>query len=59
VRDDVLARLLSLNAERYAEELNLGLHRKGVKRAAKAPGGGKGRGWPSKTTAMADTEQIG
>jgi hypothetical protein len=28
VRDDVLARLLALNAERYAEEVRLGLHSK-------------------------------
>jgi hypothetical protein len=36
VRDDVLARLLALNAERYEEEVNLGLHSKGAKQAAKA-----------------------
>jgi hypothetical protein len=36
VRDDVLARLLALNAERYAEEVALGLHSKGAKQAAKA-----------------------
>ncbi len=59
MRDDVLARLLALNAERYEEEVTLGLHSKGLKRAAKAPGGGKGRGRPSKTTETADTEQIG
>ncbi len=51
VRDDVLARLLALNAERYAEEVALGLHSKGGKQAAKASraiggsaAGGKGRG---------------
>jgi hypothetical protein len=33
VRDDVLARLLALNAERYKEEMDQGLH-----------GGGRGRG---------------
>jgi hypothetical protein len=36
VRDDVLARLLALNAERYEEELAMGLHSKGAKQAAKA-----------------------
>jgi hypothetical protein len=33
VRDDVLARLLALNAERYEEEVLLGLHSKGAKLA--------------------------
>ncbi|MFN9660906.1 MAG: hypothetical protein ACK6BC_11110 [Cyanobacteriota bacterium] len=64
VRDDVLARLLALNAERYAEEVNLGLHSKGTKQAARAAKagstpGGKRRGRPAKTTESADTEQIG
>jgi len=36
VRDDVLARLLALNSERYAEEVALGLHSKAGKQAAKA-----------------------
>ena len=36
VRDDVLARLLALNAERYEEEVNQGLHSKGAKQAAGA-----------------------
>ncbi len=36
VRDDVLARLLALNAERDAEEVALGLHSKGAKQAARA-----------------------
>jgi len=36
VRDEVLARLLALNAERYAEEVALGMHSKGAKQAAKA-----------------------
>jgi len=35
----VLARLLALNAERYEEEVNLGLHSKGAKQAAKASRG--------------------
>jgi hypothetical protein len=36
VRDDVLARLLALNAERYEDEVAMGLHSKGAKQAAKA-----------------------
>jgi hypothetical protein len=69
VRDDVLARLLALNAERYAEEVNLGLHSKGGKqtsRAARADttAGGKRRGRPPKAsqageTAPMQTEQMG
>jgi len=47
VRDDVLARLLALNAERYAEEVKLGLHSK--KKPATASGkSGKRRGRPPK-----------
>jgi hypothetical protein len=38
VRDDVLARLLALNAERHEEEVALGLHTKAGKQAAKASG---------------------
>jgi hypothetical protein len=45
VRDDVLARLLALNAERYAEEVAMGLHNKG----AKSPTG-KTRGRKPKTS---------
>ncbi|MFN4866426.1 MAG: Eco57I restriction-modification methylase domain-containing protein [Cyanobium sp.] len=41
VRDDVLARLLALNAERYAEEVALGLHSKGGKPATGAKRGRK------------------
>ena len=41
VRDDVLARLLALNAERYVEEVALGLHSKGAKPAAGAKRGRK------------------
>jgi len=69
VRDDVLARLLALNAERYAEEVALGLHSKGGKQAAKAskPGGasgGKRRGRPAKANQVGETgddhsEQMG
>jgi hypothetical protein len=59
VRDEVLARLLALNAERYEEEVRLGLHSKAAKHAAKAAakaaasaGGaaGKRRGRPAKAT---------
>jgi hypothetical protein len=58
VRDDVLARLLALNAERYEEELNLGLHCKGGMLAAPAagPGGGKRRGRPPKASQPGETE---
>jgi len=60
VRDDVLARLLALNAERYAEEVALGLHAKGGKKPAKDPfAGGKRGGRPAKAADSADTEQIG
>ena len=58
VRDDVLARLLALNAERYAEEVAQGLHGKGGKKAAPAagPAGGKRRGRPAKTGQPSETE---
>jgi hypothetical protein len=66
VRDDVLARLLALNAERYAEEVNLGLHSKGGKQAARATKAGstatgKRRGRPLKTPPpdSGKTAQIG
>ena len=60
VRDDVLARLLALNAERYAEEVAQGLHSKGSGKAAgTAAAGGKRRGRPAKAAGSADTEQIG
>ncbi len=73
VRDEVLARLLALNAERYAEEVAQGLHSKGAKAgkagpagatvAAVAPGG-KRRGRPPKDTQPGETgtsqsEQMG
>jgi len=63
VRDDVLARLLALNAERYEEEVGLGLHSKAGKqaaRAAKAAGtaaGTKRRGRPPKALQPGETEQ--
>ena len=70
VRDDVLARLLALNAERYGEEVALGLHSKGAKQAAKASravggaAGGKRRGRPAKASQVGETgddhsEQMG
>ena len=71
VRDDVLARLLALNAERYGEEEALGLHSKGGKQAVKASKavggsapGGKRRGRPAKTSQVGETgdnhsEQMG
>ena len=41
VRDDVLARLLALNAERYEEEVAMGLHSKGANKAFKAKSNGR------------------
>lgn len=63
VRDDVLAGLLALNAERYEEELNLGLHSKGAKQSAKAAKGGtteggKRRGRPPKANQAGETESM-
>ncbi len=56
VRDDVLARLLALNTERYAEEVVLGLHGKGAKKAAgPAAPGGKRRGRPPKSAQASET----
>jgi hypothetical protein len=46
VRDDVLARLLALNAERYAEEVAMGLHSKGAKKTAGAQRGRKPKSDP-------------
>jgi hypothetical protein len=66
VRDDVLARLLALNSERYEEEVLLGLHSKGAKQAAKAAASGGGvsakrRGRPPKNPPpdSGQTDQIG
>ncbi|AFY28442.1 Eco57I restriction-modification methylase domain-containing protein [Cyanobium gracile] len=69
VRDDVLARLLALNAERYAEEVAQGLHVNGARQAASAEpeaGGtaGKRRGRPAKAAQAGKTgtlpaEQMG
>jgi hypothetical protein len=65
VRDDVLARLLALNSERYEEEVLLGLHSKGAKQAAKAAASGGGvsakrRGRPPKNPPpdSGQTDQI-
>jgi hypothetical protein len=61
VRDDVLARLLALNAERYAEEQVMGLQGKGGKKA----GGGDARRSkratqaPAVSKGQAATEQMG
>jgi hypothetical protein len=65
----VLARLLALNAERYAEEQTMGLHTKGVKQTAKTGTGtgsasGKRRGRPPKVAQVGQTghqqaEQMG
>ncbi|WP_188022380.1 DNA methyltransferase [Synechococcus sp. RS9907] len=57
VRDDVLARLLALNAERYAEEVAQGLHSKGKKSAATASG--KKRVRPAKAAVSESSEQMG
>jgi hypothetical protein len=65
VRDDVLARLLALNAERYAEEQGRGLQGKTTKKGAgQAPPGSKRRGRPPKSaqtgeTAPKQAEQMG
>ena len=60
VRDDVLARLLALNAERYAEEVALGLHGKGGKKpATDSSAGGKRVARPAKAADSVDTQQIG
>ncbi|NQW40034.1 MAG: N-6 DNA methylase [Cyanobacteria bacterium] len=60
VRDDVIARLLALNGERYAAEVAQGLHGKGGKKPAADPAaGGKRPGRPAKAANSADTGQIG
>jgi hypothetical protein len=60
VRDDVLARLLALNAERYAEEVAMGLHSKGGKKAAHAAGtdGRKRPGRPLKASQPGEAESA-
>ena len=59
VRDDVLARLLALNTERYAEEQAMGLHSKANRASATPAAGGKRRGRPPKASQLTDVEQIG
>ena len=65
VRDDVLARLLALNAERNQEEVDQGLHGGGRGRGGGGSPGGSGtgrrRGRPPKTPApdSGQTAQIG
>ncbi|MFM8277466.1 MAG: hypothetical protein ACKN89_10880 [Cyanobium sp.] len=61
VRDEVLARLLALNAERYAEEQARGVQGKGGKKGAGGGGAtGKRRGRPPKATpsSEAETQQM-
>ena len=55
MRDDVLARLLALNAERYEEEVAQGLHSKGAKKASDGKRGRK----PKATEAQQSTFQLG
>ena len=57
IRDEVLARLLALNAERYAEEVAQGLHSKG--RKTSASGAGKKPGRPAKAAVAESSEQMG
>ena len=59
IRDDVLARLLALNTERYAEEQAMGLHSKANRASATPAAGGKRRGRPPKASQPTDVEQIG
>ena len=64
VRDDVLARLLALNAERYQEEVDQGLHGGGRRGGGGSSGGsgtGRRRGRPPKTPPpdSGQTAQIG
>jgi hypothetical protein len=54
-RDDLLARLLALNAARYAQEVAMGLHSNPGMQAAKAVGGGKRRGRPAKASQVGET----
>jgi len=62
VRDDVLARLLALNAERFAEEQAMGLHSKRGKAAVKSVNttgttGATRRGAPAKGSPVSQTER--
>ena len=61
IRDDVLARLLALNAERYGEEQAMGLQGKGVKTPTKANAGSsqrRVRAAKASQTATADSQQV-
>ena len=59
VREDVLARLLALNAERYAQEVAQGLH-SDKKKATKASGKpGKRRGRPPKNPRPVEAGSLG
>ena len=58
VRDDVLARLLALNAERYAEEVALGLRSKGGRPQSTAFRAEKNRGKSSNTTKKFNAFQL-
>ncbi|MCX5946861.1 MAG: hypothetical protein NTY67_01270 [Cyanobacteria bacterium] len=56
--EDVLARLLALNAERYGEEVALGLHSKSSKKASgPAAPGAKRRGRPAKASQVSEAER--
>lgn len=62
IREDVLARLLALNAERFAEEQAMGLHSKRGKAAAKPVNttgttGATRRGAPEKGSPVSQTER--
>jgi hypothetical protein len=59
IRDDVLARLLALYTERFAEEQAMGLHSKANRASATPSAGGKRRGRPPKASQLTDVEQIG
>ena len=58
-RDGVQARLLALNAERYAEQVAQGLHNKGAKQAinSAASSTGKRRGRPPKASQASEAER--
>jgi hypothetical protein len=59
IRDDVLARLLALNAERYGEEQAMGLQGKGGKVVAMATDVGNMRGKKGKPPQAPDSYQMG
>ena len=59
IRDDVLARLLALNAERYAEEQVMGLHRKEGKKPSNIPGPGATKNKATLNQSQIEARQIG